>query len=105
MLEDNPFFIFELHLTNRATTLRVPDPMLLTGQPEQDAWDVMTGFTIDLVDALLPGCTDERFTEIFIELLYRLVYRAMTTLDMPTFEKNVMERIARRKTRRKGDTN
>ena len=114
MLTDNPNiprFRLELSLAYHATRIKV-DEQGISEQTLNEAWYLLNGFLMDMVDEQGLEPNDEQFRELFIELCYKLVYREMTVLNlMPEWEKNWKAGIAKGKQYRgprrakKGDSN
>ena len=103
-MTDRPYppFYLELVLINTGTHLRVNDPTIVDEKLVNQAWKLLGTFLEDKLEARGVELNDEDARELFIDLMYKLILREMTTLAIsPAAERYEMERIASRKPRRK----
>ena len=85
-------FKVELVLSHMGQRITVSDHDIVTDQMVNHAWSIIDNFLMDALDDA--DIEDERYREIFIELLYKVIYREMVTLRLlPMREDAAMKRI------------
>jgi len=105
-LTEKPRFTLRLWLSGIG---EIEAPNAIDAKTVIEAWHLLNGFLMDFVDKQGIEPTDEQFREMLLELLYRLIYREMSVLQlMPIWEREFKDQLEKGKRiqrlpRQKGD--